>query len=155
MAAHADYPEKSFFAIPKFEVGNSNISLYGDASFGVSHSKQENTYNLVSPMLVKSYSGDSKGKEVDYDYSLMPKWRISEKDYFAAYIQGNVNRETNNNTSNGESNHHDISRGSTSDYSSHSDKGIFALHLHVIHYRLSLFHEQNIENKQISALMIV
>ena len=52
-------------------------------------------------MLVKSYSGDSKGKEVDYDYSLMPKWRISEKDYFAAYIQGNVNRETNNNTSNG------------------------------------------------------
>ena len=119
LAAHADYPEKSFFAIPKFEVGNSNISLYGDASFGVSHSKQENTYNLVSPMLVKSYSGDSKGKEVDYDYSLMPKWRISEKDYFAAYIQGNVNRETNNNTSNGESNHHDISRGSTSDYSSH------------------------------------
>lgn len=62
LSARADYPEKSYFASPKFEIGNSSISLYGDASFGTGHNRQENNYKLITPMLVKEYSGESREK---------------------------------------------------------------------------------------------
>jgi hypothetical protein len=119
LSARADYPEKSGFAMPKFEIGNSNISLYGDASFGTSHSRQANSYKLITPMLIKGYSGELKGKSTDYDYSLMTKWHITGKDYLAAYIQGNGSKETNRNMSIGEQNEHSITRDNTSDYRSH------------------------------------
>jgi len=117
-SARADYPEKSYFVSPKFEVGNSSISLYGDASFSTGHGRQTNSYNLETPVLSKEYSGESKSKIKDYDYSLMGKWRISAKDFFAAYIQGNASKETSRNISSGEQTGHSITRNSTSDYHS-------------------------------------
>lgn len=119
LSARADYPEKSYFASPKFEIGNSSISLYGDASFGTDHNRQENNYKLITPMLVKEYSGESREKNRDYDYSLMTKWHITEKDYLAVYIQGNASKETNRNISFGEQNERSITRDNTSDYRSH------------------------------------
>lgn len=119
LSARADYPEKSSFATPKFEIGNSRISLYGDAFFSTGHSRQVNSYNLVTPMLAKEYSGETRSKINDYDYSLMTKWRITEKDYLAAYIQGNASKETSRNISHGEQNENIITRDNTSDYRSH------------------------------------
>ena len=119
LSSRADYPEKSWFAMPKFEIGNSSLSLYGDAYFGTGHSKQASSYSLATPMLTKEYSGESRSKLTDYDYSLMSKWRITGKDYLAAYIQGNASKETNRNVSHGEQNEHSITRNNTSDYSSH------------------------------------
>ena len=117
-SARADYPEKSYFASPKFEIGNSSISLYGDASFSTGHGKQTNSYNLETPVLSKEYSGESKSKIKDYDYSLMTKWRISARGYFAAYVQGNESKETIRNMSSGKQNEHCITRNHTSDYHS-------------------------------------
>ena len=119
LSTRADYPEKSGFVMPKFEFGNSRISLYGDAYVSIGHSKQEKSYNLTTPTLVRKYSGETRGKNNDYDYSLMTKWLITEKDYLAAYIQGNVSKETNRNTSLGEQNEHSITRDNASDYHSH------------------------------------
>lgn len=119
LSTRADYPEKSGFVMPKFEIGNSRMSLYGDASFGIGHSRKENSYKLIAPKLVKEYSGESREKNYDYDYSLMTKWHITEKDYLAAYIQGNASKETNGNISFGEQNKHRITRDNTSDYRSH------------------------------------
>lgn len=117
-SVRADYPEKSYFASPKFEIGNSRISLYGDAFFSTGHGSKTNTYNLETPVLTKKYSGESKSKIKDYDFSLMAKWRISARDYFAAYVQGNASRETSRNMSCGELNERSITRNNTSDYHS-------------------------------------
>lgn len=118
LSARADYPEKSYFASPKFEIGNSTISLYGDASFSTGHGSQTNNYKLETPVLSKEYSGESKSKIKDYDYSLMAKWRISAKDFFAAYIQGNASKETSRSISSGNQAGHIITRNSNSDYHS-------------------------------------
>ncbi len=118
LSARADYPEKSYFASPKFEIGNSTISLYGDASFSTGHGSQTNNYKLETPVLSKEYSGESKSIIKDYDYSLMAKWRISAKDFFAAYIQGNASKETSRSISSGDQAGHSITRNSNSDYHS-------------------------------------
>lgn len=119
LSARADYPAKSYFAMPEFEVGNSTFSLYGDASFSIDHSRQENSYYLATPMLTKAYSGETPSKLSDYDYSLMAKWRITGKDYLAAYIQRNASKETSWSRSLGEQNEQDIARDNASDYRSH------------------------------------
>lgn len=118
LSARADYPERSYFASPKFEIGNSSISVYGDASFSTGHNWQTSSYNLETPVLTKEYAGESKSKIKDYDYSLMAKWRISARDYFAAYVQGNASKEASRNTSSGEQNEYSITRNSTNDYHS-------------------------------------
>lgn len=69
-------------------------------------------------MLSKEYSGESKSIIKDYDYSLMAKWRISAKDFFAAYIQGNASKETSRSISSGDQAGHSITRNSNSDYHS-------------------------------------
>ena len=118
LSARADYPEKSYFASPKFEIGNSSISVYGDASFSTGHNRQTSSYNLETPVLTKEYAGESKSKIKDFDYSLMAKWRISAKDFFAAYVQGNASKEASRNTSSGEQNEYSITRYSINDYHS-------------------------------------
>lgn len=119
LSTRADYPAKCYFVGPKFEIGNSKISLYGDAYISSDHSRKENSYNLVTPMLNKRYTGESRGKTTDYDYSLMTKWRITGKDYFAVYVQGNVSKETSKSISCGEQNEYSISRDNISEYHSH------------------------------------
>lgn len=118
LSARADYPEKFYFASPKFEIGNSTISLYGDASFNTGHGRQASSYYLETPVLAKYYSGESRSKIKDFDYSLMAKWRISAKDFFAAYVQGNASKEASRNTSSGEQNEYSITRNSIIDYHS-------------------------------------
>lgn len=117
-SARADYPEKSYSVSPKLEIGNSSFSFYGDAIFSIGHGRQTSCYNLETPVLAKKYSGESKSKIKDYDYSLMAKWRISARDYFAAYVQGNASKETSRNMSAGEQNELSITRNNTSDYHS-------------------------------------
>lgn len=117
-SARAAYPENSYSAFPKFEIGNSSISVYGDASFSTGHSRQTSSYNLETPVFAKKYSGESKSKIKDFDYSLMAKWRISARDYFAAYVQGNASKETSRNMSAGKLNEHSITRNNTSNYHS-------------------------------------
>lgn len=81
LSTRADYPAKSYFAMPTFEIGNSTVSLYGDASISTEHSRQENAYSLVTPGLTKHYAGETQSKGTDYDFSLMGKWRMTAKDY--------------------------------------------------------------------------
>ncbi|GAB6982765.1 hypothetical protein JCM15908A_11400 [Prevotella dentasini JCM 15908] len=119
LSARADYPKKDYFIMPKFEIGNSSISFYGDASPGAGHSRKENRYSLVTPVLAKEYWGESENKNREFDYSFMTKWRMGEKDYLAAYIQGNISKETNDYLSHGEQNKHSIVRNNTSEYHSH------------------------------------
>lgn len=73
LSTRADYPAKSYFAMPTFEIGNSTVSLYGDASISTEHSRQENAYSLVTPGLTKHYAGETQSKSTDYDFSLMGK----------------------------------------------------------------------------------
>lgn len=119
LSTRADYPAKSYFAMPTFEIGNSTVSLYGDASISTEHSRQENAYSLVTPGLTKHYAGERRSKSTDYDFSLMGKWRMTAKDYFAAYVQGNISKENSSSFSLGEQNAQGLVRDNASVYRSH------------------------------------
>lgn len=119
LSTRADYPAKSYFAMPTFEIGNSTVSLYGDASISTEHSRQENAYSLVTPGLTKHYAGETQSKSTDYDFSLMGKWRMTAKDYFAAYVQGNTSKENSSSFSLGEQNAQGLVRDNASVYRSH------------------------------------
>ena len=119
LSTRADYPAKSYFAMPTFEIGNSTVSLYGDASISTEHSRQENAYSLVTPGLTKHYAGETRSKSTDYDFSLMGKWRMTAKDYFAAYVQGNTSKENSSSFSLGEQNAQGLVRDNASVYRSH------------------------------------
>ena len=114
LSTRADYPEKSYFAMPTFEIGNSTVSLYGHASISTGHSRQENAYSLVTPGLTKHYTGETRSKSTDYDFSLMGKWRMTAKDYFAAYVQSNISKENSSSFSLGEQNAQGLVRDNAS-----------------------------------------
>lgn len=119
LSAREDYPQKNFFAMPKFEIGNSTFSLYGDAAVTTSHKKEETHYQLTTPSLIKEYAGKSRGRTDDYDYSLMAKWRMTKKDYLAAYIQRNVSKDNTRQSTQGEQDARDLARDSRTLYYSH------------------------------------
>ena len=119
LSARADYPQKNYFVMPEFEIGNSTFSLYGDASPSTGHSKQKTNYQLTTPSLVKEYAGKSRGRTDDYDYSLMAKWRMTKKDYLAAYIQREMSKDNTRQSTQGEQDALDLARDSRSLYRSH------------------------------------
>lgn len=118
LQGQAYYPRQDYYFGPKFEIGNSRFSVYGSASGDFSETKTSHGYDLSSSGLSRNYSGESTGKDKDFYFSFMSKWRITEKDYLAAYVQGDFDKAKDDNKSFGSQEGKDMVRTARTDYKS-------------------------------------
>ena len=89
-----DFPAYFSSTWGKLEVGNDKLSFYMDFGPELTHGqKSYRDVRTVSDSYVKSVSTRTERRSTLWDYTAMLKYRPTEKDYLAAYFQGDNGRQ--------------------------------------------------------------
>lgn len=87
-----DFPHYWGSTWGKIEIGNSKFSVYADFGPEYTHDqKSENGIWTKSNSYIKDINEKTLSSSKTLDYTLMLKYKPTEKDYLAAYFQGNNN----------------------------------------------------------------
>lgn len=89
VASRSDVPLRDGFGVGYFEIGNSDISLYGRASLsGTYNDDSQAEIQQEGVGYFKKASGSSRNNKRNLLGELILKWRLSDADYMAAQFYG-------------------------------------------------------------------